>query len=107
MSTAIVTGVSPTPLAQELEQLFREHHQLVYRSAYGVTGKPDDAQDVLQTIFLRLLGREFPPDLKTNPKAYLYRAAVNVSLNTIRLRKRHVLTAVAEHFEAAERKAET
>jgi RNA polymerase sigma factor (sigma-70 family) len=31
----------------------------------------------------------------------LYRAAVNLSLNTVRLRRRHVLTGEVEHFEAA------
>jgi RNA polymerase sigma-70 factor (ECF subfamily) len=36
-----------------------------------------------------------------SPKAYLYRAAVNLSLNTIRSRQRHVLTNDAESFEQA------
>jgi RNA polymerase sigma-70 factor (ECF subfamily) len=42
-----------------------------------------------------------------NPKAYLYRAAVNLSLNTIRLRQRHVLTDDAERFEAVGHVAES
>src|SRR5215813_12844579 len=73
-----------TPLEQEFDRLFREHYQLVYRTAYGVTGSPEDAEDVLQTIFLRLIGRDVPPDLQRNPRAYLYRSAVNLSLNTVR-----------------------
>ena len=55
-------------------------------------GASQDAEDVLQTIFLRLLRRELPPDLNRNPKAYLYRAAVNLSLDVIEARRRHVLT---------------
>jgi DNA-directed RNA polymerase specialized sigma24 family protein len=39
------------------ERLFREHHAFVYRTAYSVTGARHDAEDVLQTIFLRLLRR--------------------------------------------------
>jgi RNA polymerase sigma-70 factor (ECF subfamily) len=74
----------------EFEDVFNEHAQLVYRTAYGVTGSHEDAEDVLQTIFLRLIRRAFPADLGRNPKAYLYRAAVNLSLDTIRLRRRHV-----------------
>jgi len=101
MSTVTLPGVTKRPLAQEFERIFREHHELVYRTAYGVTGRAEDAEDVLQTIFLRLLGREFPPDLEKNPRAYLYRAAVNVSLNTIKQRQRHVLTNEAERFESA------
>jgi RNA polymerase sigma-70 factor (ECF subfamily) len=93
--------VTVATLSQEFDQIFREHHQFVYRTAYGITGSSEDADDVLQTIFLRLLRREFPPDLKKNPKAYLYRAAVNVSLNALRLRQRNVLTGNAESLEAA------
>ena len=78
MSTETVSGVTSRPLAQDFEQIFREHYQLVYRTACRVTGSPEDAEDVLQTIFLRLLRREVPPDLQKNPKAYLYRAAVNL-----------------------------
>lgn len=100
MSTVTVSSVTGKPLAEEFEEIFREHYQLVYRTAYGVTGSPEDAEDVLQTIFLRLLRREFPPDLKKNPKAYLYRAAVNLSLNTIRSRKRDILTNDTELFES-------
>lgn len=66
-----------------------------------MTGRREDAQDIAQTIFLRLLRRSMPPDLKKNPKAYLYRAAVNQSLNTIRSRRRHVQMNDAESFEKA------
>jgi RNA polymerase sigma-70 factor (ECF subfamily) len=87
MSTVTAFRRSVGPLAQEFEDLFREHHALVFRTAYSVTGNAQDAEDVLQTIFLRILRREFPPALQKNPKGYLYRAAVNVSLNTIRSRR--------------------
>ena len=90
MSTVKLSTVTQAPLTEELEQIFREHHELVYRTAFGVTGSREDAQDVVQTIFLRLLRRDIPPDFHRNAKAYLYRAAVNLSLNTIRARKRHV-----------------
>ena len=90
MSTVKVSDVIVEALEQEFEEVFREHYQMTYRTAYGVTGNPEDAEDIVQTIFLRLLRREFPPDLKKNPTAYLYRAAVNLSLNTIQAKKRHV-----------------
>ena len=75
--------------AQEIERLFREHHQLVYQTARSVTGNMEDAEDVLQSIFTGLLQRELPPDFAKNPRAYFYRAAFNLSLNTVRYRKRH------------------
>jgi RNA polymerase sigma-70 factor (ECF subfamily) len=85
---------------QEFEDLFREHFQFVYCTAYTVTGSRQDAEDVLQTIFLRLIRREAPPTLKASPKAYLYRAAINESLNIIRSRKRHELTGDMDRLEA-------
>jgi RNA polymerase sigma-70 factor (ECF subfamily) len=85
--------------AQELEDLFNDHYQLVYRTAYSVTNNKEDAEDVLQTIFVGLLRRELPPDLKKNPKAYFYRAAFNLSLNTIRYRKRHPSSGDVESLE--------
>ena len=78
--------------AREFEDLFREHSRLVYRTAYVITGRPEDAEDVLQTIFLRLMRRSAPPEIRKNPKGYFYRAAVRLSLDTIRSRQREVLT---------------
>jgi RNA polymerase sigma-70 factor (ECF subfamily) len=96
---SIVTLSGMNSLTEQLEQAFREHYQLVYRTAYGVTGSREDAQDILQTVFLRLLRREIVPDPDKNPKAFLYRAAVNLSLNTIRQRQRFVLVEGVEAFE--------
>ena len=101
MSTVNVSDVIAEALEQGFEEIFREHNRMAYRTAYGVTGNSEDAEDVVQTIFLRLVRREFPHDLKKNPKAYLYRAAVNESLNTIRARKRSiVVSSDTEGFEA-------
>jgi DNA-directed RNA polymerase specialized sigma24 family protein len=41
---------------------------------------------------MRLVAREVPPDLSTAPERYLYSAAFNLSLDTIRNKKREVLT---------------
>jgi RNA polymerase sigma-70 factor (ECF subfamily) len=76
-------------LESDFEQLFREHSQMLYRTAYSLLDNAADSEDVLQTVFLRLLRSGLPPDLKRNPKGYLYRAAVNLSLDTIRARKRY------------------
>ena len=86
-------------LPEEFERLFRDHSRLVYRTAYRITRNAQDAEDVLQTIFVRLLGRQFPPDLQKNPGAYLYRAAVNLSLDTIENRKNNVAIWAAEQLE--------
>jgi RNA polymerase sigma-70 factor (ECF subfamily) len=68
--------------------MYREHHGLVYRAAYRITGNAEDAEDVLQTLFLRLMRRGEGLDAEANPKGYLHRAAVNIALDIVRLRKR-------------------
>ena len=69
-----------------LESLFREHYDQIYRTAYRVTGSPSDAEDVLQTVFLRLARRDETLDLSPSPGAYLHRAAINASLDLVRSR---------------------
>jgi len=75
-------------LPQDFEHVFREHYEFVHRTAHRITGNSSDAEDVLQTLFLRLLRRDFLRELGTNPKAYLYRATVNIALDVIRSRQR-------------------
>jgi len=72
----------------ELEVLFRAHHKHVFRAAHRITGSAADAEDVLQTVFLRLVKSHESYDLSENPQAYLSRAAVNASLDLIRSRGR-------------------
>ena len=90
MSPVAALNRANAPLSEDLEEIFRQHSRLVYRTAYSVTARPHDAEDVVQTLFLQLLRRGFPPDFQKNPKAYLYRAAVNLSLNAVKSRQRHV-----------------
>src|SRR5688572_29331129 len=89
MSSVVEVHVNYEQLPTPLEAIFRENYRLIYRTAYHLTGNAQDAEDVLQTIFLRLLRNESTPDEQRNPKGYLYRAAVNVSLDLVRARRRH------------------
>src|SRR5438105_2228150 len=80
-----------------LESLYVQHHERVFRTAHRVTGSAADAEDVLQTVFLRLARNEENRDEASgplmfewsdNPEAYLSRAAINASLDLLRKRKR-------------------
>ena len=72
----------------ELETLFQSHHDRVFRTAHRITGSPADAEDVLQTVFLRLVKGKETYNLSENPEAYLSRAAINASLDLMRVRSR-------------------
>src|SRR5438270_123393 len=73
--------------ATDLEQIFKEHHGMVFRAAYRVTGNADDAEDVLQTVFLRLAKRDAGAEPVGNMPSFLHRAAVNAALDLIRSRQ--------------------
>lgn len=73
---------------EELEMLFREHQEMVFRTSYRITGSVVDSEDVLQTVFLRLSRRQGDIDLEPSPGGYLHRAAVNASLDLMRQRGR-------------------
>lgn len=85
----------PSP-PDEIEGLFREHHDQVFRAAYRVTGNAVDAEDVLQTVFLRLVRRNEKVDLSPSPGSYLHRAAVNASLDLLRSRTRSRSVSIEE-----------
>ena len=80
----------------ELEQAFRAHHGLVFRTAYRITGNASDAEDVLQTVFLRLLRKPEQFEAIENAESFLRRAAINAALDVIRARKSTDLTEVPE-----------
>ncbi len=71
---------SPT----EFAELYERHYTAVYRTALRVTGNPADAEDVLQTVFLRVLGQSGRLESPRMPGAYLRRAAVNAALDLLR-----------------------
>ncbi|HLK69192.1 MAG TPA: sigma-70 family RNA polymerase sigma factor [Bryobacteraceae bacterium] len=73
--------------ATDLERIFRENHAMVFRAAYRVTGNADDAEDVLQTVFLRMLKRDPGSDPVGNMASFLHRAAVNAALDLVRSRQ--------------------
>ena len=78
----------PNSPQTEVETLFRAHHDRVFRTAHRITGSPADAEDVLQTVFLRLVKGKENYDLSVNAEAYLSRAAINASLDLMRSRSR-------------------
>jgi RNA polymerase sigma-70 factor (ECF subfamily) len=92
--------VAALQLPEDFEQIFVEHSRFVYRTALRVTGDTGDAEDVVQSLFLRLLTHGLPVEVRGNPRGYLYRSAVNMSLNVVRVRKRNVLTDSEEALDA-------
>jgi len=74
--------------ALTFDELFNAHQKKVFLAAYRVSGNIQDAEDVLQAVFLRLLNRSQQPDDRDSSPAYLCRAAINGSLDLLRSRAR-------------------
>jgi RNA polymerase sigma factor (sigma-70 family) len=90
----LATGCAAMALTGNLSELFGEHHKRVLIAAYRITGSMADAEDVAQSVFLRLAASNEP---MTNAASYLYRAAINGALDSLRRRK----TASTEPLEGA------
>jgi RNA polymerase sigma-70 factor (ECF subfamily) len=84
---SVLVEESAIAIPDELERAFRAYHGLVFRTAYRITGNAADAEDVLQTVFLRLARRGTIVDVVENQESYLRRAAINAALDVIRSRQ--------------------
>jgi RNA polymerase sigma-70 factor, ECF subfamily len=83
---AAIEDIMVTHAAAELEEVFRAHHSCVLRAAYRVTGSLADAEDVAQSVFLRLARGTINHSHISNLQSYLHRSAVNAALDLIRSR---------------------
>ena len=77
-STIPVTGFA---------KLYDRHYEAVFRAALRVTGNPADAEDVLQTVFVRVLAGGGDFEDVALPSAYFRRAAVNAAVDVLRRRE--------------------
>ena len=78
--------MTSTPVLAGFAELYERHYEAVFRAAMRVTGNPADAEDVLQTVFLRVLSQGEATEAGRRPTAYFRRAAVNASVDLLRRR---------------------
>ena len=76
--------MTPTTPMAGFARLYERHYETVFRTALRVTGNATDAEDVVQTVFLRVLARGEDDEL---PAAYFRRAAVNAAVDVLRRRE--------------------
>jgi len=84
---------------QDFEALFSKYRRLVYRAAYSVAGNKRDAEDALQSLFLKLIDQGFSEDSVRDPAGYLYRAAANEARQMCRARERRTRSHTADDIE--------
>jgi RNA polymerase sigma-70 factor (ECF subfamily) len=86
-----------TAVPERFAALYERHYETVFRAALRVTGRPADAEDVLQTVFLRVLSASEQGDTVERPAAYFRRAAVNAAVDLLRRRMVHGETVYDDH----------
>ena len=74
-------------LTGELARAFAEHHALVFRTAYRITGNAADAEDVAQEAFLRAYQKLEQFAGNANFATWVYRIAANYAIDRLRQRK--------------------
>ena len=85
--------MTSAPVLAGFAGLYERHYEAVFRAALRVTGRPADAEDVLQTVFLRVLSGREQDEAAMRPAAYFRRAAVNAAVDLLRRRAVHAETA--------------
>jgi RNA polymerase sigma-70 factor (ECF subfamily) len=97
--------------AEAFGVLVRRHQKRIYRLAVHLLRDAAEAEDVTQDTFVRAYGALDRFDGRSEPFTWMYRIAVNLSLNTIRSRKtgRKATTPDDPRIEAllADRKVES
>ena len=85
-SIALPIFMTGTTRPSAFAELYERHYEAVFRAALRVTGNPADAEDVLQTVFVRVLSRGADVENVALPSAYFRRAAVNAAVDLLRRR---------------------
>lgn len=80
--------VSPAGKTPTFDELFNAHQEKVLQAAYRVTGNLQDAEDILQSVFLRQLDRRDQVLSADSTGAYLCKSAINASLDLLRSKRR-------------------
>jgi RNA polymerase sigma-70 factor (ECF subfamily) len=83
-------------------ELVERHSRAVFRVAYRVTGRVEDAEDVVQETFLRAYRQLDRFEARSNVRTWLHRIATNCAIDLLRARPKRE---VAEEPETLERAA--
>jgi RNA polymerase sigma-70 factor, ECF subfamily len=89
---AITTGAvlaKTTDISESmLEELYDQYAQPLFRFALSLVGSPDDAEDAVQEVFVRM-AREYKRVMRIrNVRAYLFMATRNAAYSRLRDRRR-------------------
>jgi len=71
-----------------VKDLFLEYYRPLTAFAFKFIRCKDEAKDVVQSVFIKLLGKSNAIKISRSAKAYLYKAVTNECLNVIKRKRR-------------------
>jgi RNA polymerase sigma-70 factor (ECF subfamily) len=74
-------------ITRQTVELFEQHYRLLYKTAYRLTRSHTSAEEVVDTVFLKLI-RGSPVQFSKSPLAYLVQATKNEAVNFLRAKER-------------------
>lgn len=74
-----------------IEKIYMKNSYYVYKVALSVLRDKEEAEDVMQNIFLKLIEKDFMFRGDCSIRTYLYRIAVNRAIDQIRFKARSTL----------------
>lgn len=85
MARTRILGAAP---AETVERIVKQEGNFVYRIAYSMTSRHVDAEDVMQTVFLKLFQCWFRISTTGNLRGWLARTTTNASIDLLNARRR-------------------
>ena len=80
--------------------LVERHSRGIYRLAYRMTGKPEDAEDVVQETFVRAFKQLARFESRSNFSTWLYRIGFNCAIDYMRARPHRETSETEETLDA-------
>ena len=72
---------------KEFEKIIEQYQNQLIRFAFFKTGSYEDAQDIVQNVFIRSFEKQFDFQSLNNTKSFLYRSVSNACIDYARLKK--------------------
>jgi RNA polymerase sigma factor (sigma-70 family) len=91
--------------AERITNLTKQHGRMVFATAYRILGNAEDAEDVLQDVFLKVLGKwrsPLNPDKVRDWGAYLRVTATRSAVDALKRKRKFRTTTNVEWIEQIE-----
>ncbi|AFD07266.1 RNA polymerase sigma-70 factor [Solitalea canadensis] len=94
------------------ERLFKSHFKALHAYAYTIVNDEITAEEMVQTVFLKIWEKKEQLQVETSIKAYLYRAVHNCCMNYIKHQKikssyqEHITYSMKNEFDDASKKVQ-